>query len=60
MPYSQFNIDRVKQDFHLNTVEGVRTAIQSSQSSTFNSSLRYCKQWNPMVISETRGANSHD
>ncbi|MEH2165702.1 MAG: hypothetical protein V7K41_03305 [Nostoc sp.] len=24
MPYSQFNIDRVKQDFHLNTVEGVR------------------------------------
>ncbi|WP_442937323.1 hypothetical protein [Nostoc sp.] len=24
MPYSQFNIDRVKQDFHLNTVQGVR------------------------------------
>ncbi|MFN6475760.1 hypothetical protein [Nostoc sp. DedQUE07] len=24
MPYSQFNIDRVKQDFHLSTVEGVR------------------------------------
>ncbi|MFN6530296.1 hypothetical protein [Nostoc sp. ChiSLP03a] len=24
MPYSQFTIDRVKQDFHLNTVEGVR------------------------------------
>jgi hypothetical protein len=24
MPYSQFTIDRVKQDFHLTTVEGVR------------------------------------
>ncbi|MDZ7960873.1 MAG: hypothetical protein RMY34_23840 [Aulosira sp. DedQUE10] len=24
MPYSQFTIERVKQDFHLNTVEGVR------------------------------------
>ncbi|BAY32454.1 hypothetical protein NIES2107_43430 [Nostoc carneum NIES-2107] len=24
MPYSQFTIEKVKQDFHLNTVEGVR------------------------------------
>ncbi|WP_427162282.1 hypothetical protein ACQFX9_12365 [Aliinostoc sp. HNIBRCY26] len=24
MPYSQFTIERVKQDFQLNTVEGVR------------------------------------
>jgi hypothetical protein len=24
MPYSQFTIEKVKQDFHLNTVEGLR------------------------------------
>ncbi|MGV0105096.1 Type I restriction enzyme R protein N-terminal domain-containing protein [Nostoc sp. DSM 114160] len=39
---------------------GSCTAIQPSQRTTFNSSLRYCKQWNPMAISETRGTNSHN
>ncbi|MBD2194487.1 MULTISPECIES: hypothetical protein [Calothrix] len=31
MPYSQFTIEKVKQDFHLNTVEGVRFFPDSLQ-----------------------------
>lgn len=32
MPYSQFTIEKVKQDFHLNTVEGVRFFPDSLES----------------------------
>ncbi|BAY93432.1 MULTISPECIES: hypothetical protein [unclassified Tolypothrix] len=38
MPYSQFTIEKVKQDFHLNTVEGVRFFPESIES--VNPSLR--------------------
>ncbi|MEB3178343.1 MAG: hypothetical protein VKL59_04775 [Nostocaceae cyanobacterium] len=39
MPYSQFTIDKVKQDFHLTTVEGTRFFPDSIESITPSSKL---------------------
>jgi hypothetical protein len=40
MPYSQFTIDRVKQDFHLTTVEGVRFFPDSIEQVTSSPRLQ--------------------
>jgi hypothetical protein len=59
MPYSQFTIDRVKQDFHLNTVEGVRFFPDSIEPVTPSSRLQGILEDLPWAIAvDTEKARS--
>jgi len=59
MPYSQFTIDRVKQDFHLNTVEGVRFFPDSMEPVTPSSRLQGILEDLPWAIAvDTEKARS--
>ncbi|MEH2083547.1 MAG: hypothetical protein V7K89_27300 [Nostoc sp.] len=59
MLYSQFNIDRVKQDFHLNTVEGVRFFPDSIEPITLSFRLQGILEDLPWAIAvDTEKARS--
>ncbi|GEM_PF-3363278 len=50
MPYSQFTIDKVKQDFRLSTVEGVRFFPDSIEPITPSSRLQSILEDLPWAI----------
>ncbi|WP_138497427.1 hypothetical protein [Nostoc sp. PA-18-2419] len=59
MPYSQFTIDKVKQDFHLTTVEGVRFFPDSIEPVTSSPRLQTILENLPWAIAvDTKKARS--
>ncbi|MBW4613505.1 MAG: hypothetical protein KME21_09505 [Desmonostoc vinosum HA7617-LM4] len=58
MPYSQFTIEKVKQDFHLTTVEGVRFFPDSIEPVTLSNRLQNILEelpWAIAVDNEAKG-----